>query len=47
MIDIPDAPYIRAAERYGRDYVHSFMFGNDDEPEAEYPDEPFAIYDPD
>ena len=39
MVSVPDAPYIRDAERYGTDYMYSYVYGididelDDDEPE--------------
>lgn len=38
MDNIPDAPFIRDAERYGMDYVHDYLYGaeNIDEEEEDY-----------
>ena len=40
MVSIPDAPYIRDAERYGTDYMYSYVYGIDiDELEIDKPEE--------
>lgn len=40
MVSVPDAPYIRDAERYGTDYMYSYVYGIDiDELEYDKPEE--------
>lgn len=39
MVSVPDAPYIRDAERYGTDYMYSYTYGVDIDELEEEPEE--------